>query len=257
MAAKDIPWLEIKTEYIDENLDKVIDYLSAQQASLQSDQIYEMTCSLLEKRVQTLLLPLSTAAIDEGTDRETCLHALRILGSFILSQGDRTETAVREAFFYFNKLLIELVPDSYTEDLCEIAINNITQNGILILAFNWDDMKRPNPEAIAIKIIKGATFSPEYVQLSWFENKGSLKVESGTIELFEKNRDNSAFKKFSSSLGIMDDRIKVQTESGDRIAQSKEDDVDVMESFALSVMRGQAKTVPSPPKQLKQYQEKV
>ena len=52
MAQSSTPfWLEIKTEYIDANLDKVIAYLSKESANKEADSFFEETQKLLGQRV--------------------------------------------------------------------------------------------------------------------------------------------------------------------------------------------------------------
>ena len=48
-------WLEIKTEHIDANLDKVIEYLSKEASNNETDSFYEETEKLLGKRVRELV----------------------------------------------------------------------------------------------------------------------------------------------------------------------------------------------------------
>ena len=55
MAQNSTPfWLEIKTEYIDANLDKVIEYLSKEASNSETDSFYEKTEKLLGQRVREL-----------------------------------------------------------------------------------------------------------------------------------------------------------------------------------------------------------
>ena len=73
MAQNSTPfWLEIKTEYIDANLDKVIEYLSKEASNSETDSFYEETEKLLGKRVRELVGSLAAQPLsaEESKDKE-------------------------------------------------------------------------------------------------------------------------------------------------------------------------------------------
>ena len=259
MATQNTPfWLEIKTEYIDENLDKVLRYLEKNSKQPEKDSFYDQTKTLLEERVKELLSELSSIPLeteDEIIDKEVLLPKLKILGAYLLIQGRSSESIVKESFFFFLYLLMKVVPESYTEDLCDISIKCITQNELIQCGFSWSELSSEQLEIMVHKIINGSRFSEDYVPTAWYQGKGSVKVENGNIDLYEKNRDDSLFSKFSPSLIILDRTIKVQVPTSDRIILSEADDIDVMNAFTTEVMRTQKKTTPSPIKLLKRYSQ--
>ena len=125
MASADTPlWLEIKTEYIDANLDKVIQYLSKGSA-MSGDSFYQETVKLLSRRIRELIDSMAESKICEdntGTADGKIVN-LRLLGAYLLIQESWTDSLTHEAFFYFIKTLVEILPDEYTESLTETAIN--------------------------------------------------------------------------------------------------------------------------------------
>ena len=125
-------WLEIKTEYIDANLEKVIAYLSKESGEPGTDPFYEETERLLEKRVRELTEALSVSPIgqEDGTvEKDSGMDTLRILGAWLLIQDKYRDVLSREVYFFFIKTLSTLVPDSYAEDLTEQAVLCFTSNG--------------------------------------------------------------------------------------------------------------------------------
>ena len=258
MATQNTPfWLEIKTEYIDANLDKVLGYLEKNSKQPEKDSFFEQTKALLEGRVKELLLELSTSSVetDNAIDKEALLPKLKILGAFLLIQGRSCDFTVKESLFFFLYLLMKIIPESYTEDLCDIAIKCLTQNELIYCGFSWNELSSEQLEIIAHKIINASRFSEDYSPAAWFQGKGSAKIEKGSIDLYEKNRDDSVYSKFSPSLIILDKTIKVQVPTSDRIILSEADDIDVMNAFTTEVMRVQQKTIPSPIKLLKRYSQ--
>ena len=62
-------WLEIKTEYIDANLEKVIAYLSRESSEPGTDSFYEETQKLLGKRVRELIRSLASTPIGQEDEK--------------------------------------------------------------------------------------------------------------------------------------------------------------------------------------------
>ena len=125
-------WLEIKTEYIDANLDKVIEYLSKEASNNETDSFYEETEKLLGKRVRELVgsLAAQPLAAEESKNKEQNLSNLRLLGAWLLIQ-DRLATAeVRQAYFFFLKTLSALVPETLTEELTELAVQCLVKTTV-------------------------------------------------------------------------------------------------------------------------------
>ena len=207
-------WLEIKTEYIDANLDKVIAYLSKESAEPGTDPFYEETERLLTKRVEELVESLSGSPVgqeDEPSGREGSLAALKILGAWLLIQDSYTDTFSREVYFFFMKTLSVMVPDSYAEELTSQAVLCLTRNGFQRPAFSWADIKDPQPEVIAHKVIHGSSFSGDPGPEAWFQGKGSVRLHDGFVEIYAANKADAQFAKTASSLMLLDQAISAQT----------------------------------------------
>ena len=85
-SSNSIPlWLDIKTEYIDENFEKVIDYLKG---GNKRDAFYQTTVELLGKRVEEYLKTLKTrsASYNESIEIDTARlkFETRLLASYLL-----------------------------------------------------------------------------------------------------------------------------------------------------------------------------
>ena len=251
-------WLEIKTEYIDANLEKVISYLSKESGEPGTDPFYEETERLLTKRVRELVTTLSSKPIgrEEGEEEKTeAIDALRILGSWILIQDTYENSLSSEVYFFFLKTLSSLVPDSYSEDLAALALCCLTRKGITRPGFSWADIKTVQPEVMAHKIIHGAAFSEELAPETWYQGKGSVRVREGFVEIYPANRADAQFSKTASSLMLLDQAISVQTPPSERIQQKSEDDLEVMNHFTVGFLRDCEKVTPSPQQHLKRYVE--
>ena len=172
MESQNTPfWLEIKTEYIDANLDKVISYLSKESQVPGTDPFYEETERLLSERVKELSDSLSSAPIgseDGSFSKDENLTALRILGAFVLVSEDMSAPPVKEAYFFFLKTLSCLVPSSVVEELTEFAVRSLTKKSIVNPGFSWADLKTVQSEILARKLINTASLSEETLPDAWF-----------------------------------------------------------------------------------------
>ena len=251
-------WLEIKTEYIDANLEKVLAYLSRESSEPGTDSFYEETEKLLGKRVRELIRSLASTPIgqeDEIGEKEAAVQALRILGAWILIQESYGDAFCSEVYFFFLKALSTLVPDTYTEELAAHAVCCLTRKEIIRPGFSWADIKSVQPEVMAHKIIHGAAFSEEDAPEAWFQGKGSVKVQNGTVAIHQANKADSQYAKTASSLMLLGQAISVQTAPSDRIQQKSEDDIEVMNHFTVGFLRESVKVTPSPEQSLKRYVE--
>ncbi len=246
-------WLEIKTEYIDANLDKVIEYLSKESANPQHDSFYEETVSLLRTRIKELLDTLSQRAIwesDETADKAAGIAVLRMLGSYLLVEGPSGKM-VRDAFFFFTKTLASVLPGNYMEDLAEVAVRSLVFPPERF-GFSWQDIKEVQAEVMAHKFLASVALSAKQAPEAWYQNKGSICIKDGAVNLYTGNKEEVAFARTNASLPLFDDLLKVQS-ANDRIQQKDEDNLDVMEKFTKDYIREMGKSKPAPVHSLKRY----
>ena len=241
-------WLEIKTEYIDANLDKVINYLAKEAVNPEHDAFYDETVTLLGRRAVELTDTLSEASIwdaDETADKGEALTALRMLGAALLA-GAKAPAG----YFFFVKTLATIVPASYIDDLTEIAVKSLSYK-VEKLGFNWSDIKEVQREILAHKVITAAVFADSPAPEAWFQGKGSVRIKDGVIDLLAKNKEEAAIARLSASLEILEDVIRVQ--ASERIQQKDEDNPEEMDRFTTDFIRDAASMRLTPMKALKTY----
>ncbi len=109
-------WIELKTDYIDTNFDRLVQYLE-QNKTFKEDKFYVETLNLLHKRVSQLIQDLSAKPLYEidrilqdetGSKKGTILFYIRLLGIFLLSSACKNPEEKRIAFVY-QQLLLALV----------------------------------------------------------------------------------------------------------------------------------------------------
>ena len=101
-------WLDIKKEYIDENIDGVLSYLHkrVKNTALQ-DSFYQTTVNLLEERVQSLIQTITAAPLQENMCKDEDLSLVcRMCAMYLLVFPEDTELR-RNAYSLMLQSLLE------------------------------------------------------------------------------------------------------------------------------------------------------
>ena len=99
-------WLDTRTEYIDANFDKFVDYLYKNRGQ-QSDLFYQTSIDLLRRRVVELInalssVPLSAEDLSEinPAKKQEILFNIKLLGIYLLSESKERWDVPAKAFLY-------------------------------------------------------------------------------------------------------------------------------------------------------------
>ena len=105
-------WLDLKIDYIDENFNKVFNYIY-QNFTTKRDPFYDITINLLEKRIDSLVQEYQDQQLlyDENLalDKDKLFFTARLLGLYLLSV-DNSAKNYRTAFVLFAYILALLEP---------------------------------------------------------------------------------------------------------------------------------------------------
>ena len=200
-------WLDIKTEYIDESFDKVLDYLKS---SNKSDSFYRLTLNLMVKRGLELLETLKTRPLYYGesadNDKERLSFETRVLAAALLSNAETDTVTKKRLIMPLLNTLSMLVPADLCGDLLSLMVDNIITQAEPRLLFNWDDVIKFEPQILAYKIINGVMFDdPKPAELC-YENKGCMTVWEDKLGLAALNEDTLRLKGslVTTSMDVLD-----------------------------------------------------
>ncbi len=249
-------WLEIRSEYLDANLEKVLSYLSREVKNRDSDPFFEETERLLDIRVRELIDRFSGSPLWglDTIEKADLLLMLRLTGAWILIREPMVDISAREVYLFFIQTLSLLVPDTYLEDLTDLAVRSLASKSVVRVGFSWSDLKNIQVEVLAHKVIESAMIDSEYCPETWYQGHGSVRINEGFVEVRETNREDARFIKTTSSLMILDEKVSVQTVVSDRIQQKDEDSLEVMNTFTNSIIRTISKVTPSIVGQTNRYE---
>lgn len=264
MAEDNTPlWLEIKPEYIDSNIDSVISYLSRNYNKSDNDSFYDETVKLLAARSSEIISGLSDSGIEifDVADKNgnICkgrnITELRILGSDILVNQNSHYERQKEAFFFFVMILGTMVSERYTDDLSAFAVSSLNKGKVISYGFTFEHLKSVQPEVISELILKETKYDRTAdADQSWFEGKGTMRIADGVIEVHDRNRKEATVRHTVASLELLDNMISVQTEPSDKLKEKDSGDIEAMDLFTNSFIKGMDKIIPTPTQTLQEYE---
>lgn len=256
-SERNIPiWLDIKTEYIDENFEKVLDYLAN---GTKTDAFYKTTVELLGKRVEQYLTSLLQKPIcyseSYNYDLEEIKRDTRLIAAYLLV--DKEDESLKRKKFFMPLLhsLSLIVPVELSGDLLNLMIENIIYENEPRLFFGWDDVMNFEPQILAHKIINGEVFSKPTIADISFEGNGILMVRDESLCIAAMTLENVNLKKSQlvTSLPVIDDKIKLLTTKSTKLKQSDEENIEALEKYIKDFILDQSKALKPKEKPKKTY----
>ena len=248
-TTKNIPlWLDIKVEHIDQNFEKVLEYLKSAD---KTDSFYRITLEILDKRGKDLLETLKARPIYYGEsashDKDNLVFETRLLAAILLSNPDMDSATKKRLVMPLLNLLGLLVPADICGDLIMLMVNNLIYKDEPKILFNWDDIIKFEPQILAHKIINSMVFENDgYAELS-YENKGTLSTTSDALEIIPMNEDAIKLKRFqlTPSMEILEGKINLVTLKNEKLKKSEENNIEAIEKFTKEFVTEQLGVTPS------------
>lgn len=260
MATKNnVPlWLDIKTEYIDENFEKVLNYLKS---GNKNDAFYKTTIELLGQRVEEYLKTLKTrpAYFSENTsnyDLEKLTFESRLVAAYLLASRDDGDVIKRKRLYMpFLHSLSLLVPADMCGDLLGLMMDNMIYKDEPVLLFGWDDVVSFEPQILAHKIIYGKSFPKAETAETRYEMLGCATIWDNALGIAPLNLADLKKKKeqIASSIDVIGGKLKLITTKNEKLKQSDEDNIDLIAVHARNFVEEQSRVKPSSEKRKKEY----
>lgn len=250
-------WLDIKTEYIDENFEKVLEYLKS---GSKRDAFYQKTIDLLGARIDEYLKTLKTrpACFSESNEYDTnkLSFETRLIGAYLLVVKSEDNIIARKRLYMpFLYSLCLQVPTSLCGDLLSLMVDNVIYEEEPALLFGWDDICDFHPVILAHKILNGKPFKHSQSAQIEYEKKGCVMLWEGALGIAPINL--ADFKKKKSqmvaTLDAVDGKIKTLSQKSAKLKQSEENSIEAIEKHALNFVQEQLKVKPTTAKPQKIY----
>ena len=234
-------WLDIKTEYIDGNIVKVIEYLHKGSFSPdRQDSFYSMTLSLLERRVWEMLERRDSVPIyrdgPETEDLSDAEFSVRLYGAFLLS-GIKADAAMRlRVSVAFLTALMSLIPESHRRELLDLVLDMLT--GRAELRLDWTDLTSLQPQVLAVKLVGAAAASNSSSPVTlWYEGRGSAEICAEGLKVAYSGRGDFARASLVPSFHVLDSRLQILAPKSDKLGQAESRNLDRLESFTSDYLR--------------------
>ncbi len=232
-------WLSLRTDYIDDNFDKLVEYVRNQDDK--TDNFYKQTLSLLEKRVEELIDSESKKRIyEEAGSREDSLFNVKLLAVYLLTI-DKANSNYFEALVALMVELMHITPRRSQELLSKIS-ECLKHKSIRELGFGWYDYDNYIGEEIfAVNICQNMKFE-EPLAHRQYVNRGTLMVTNNNIFISNHNLAETRRLATSPTTSVETDTgFTVITKAADRLKAAHETSILNIEAFARDFVREQEK----------------
>jgi len=251
-------WLDIKTEYIDQNFEKVLGYLKN---GIKRDTFYQTTVDLLGKRVEEYLSTLKKRPVSFSEssvyDVEKLKFETRLIAAYLLVFDDGDVVKRKRLYMPFLHSLSLLVPTNLCGELLELMVDNMIYQDEPKLHFGWDDVFDFKPQVLAHKILNSKDFQGSPVSESTYERKGCATIWGKSLGIAPMNQKD--FKKkevqMAASIGSIGGKLNLLSPKSEKIKQSDEDNIELIEKYTQSFIEEQQKVKSSTKKVKKIYSE--
>jgi hypothetical protein len=231
-------WLNIKTEYIDENLDKFLQYLHSESLKTgEKDAFFKTSTVLLRQRVSKLLDAQGTVPIYDNIP--DVADSIKILMAFLLT-AERDELYSR-AYLCFLDNLVSLIPNrdtlghpskSYPEKMLRYWLDVVLSDNPGVSMFGWNDLFNLQPQVITFKIkecLKSIAADDKRNHRRFeYIGKGCLSFDGSMLNVAPCNLQelHSRQENMPPSVSIMDGHINLLSYRDEKLKQSRLNDIE-------------------------------
>lgn len=181
-----LPWFPLTPDYIDKYNESVIKYLKDEASSSKEDKSFSTTVSLLHQRAEQLLAEFSSKPLEEAeiTGESLLLQYIRTVGTEVFMQLKKEVPA--KGMLIFLCYLVALYDNELTDEMSSLICKAIRAEKVKDIEFSMDDMVNPDVHALA-KALQNTVFETSSEPV-WYEKKGTLKMDSDGISIYDMSR---------------------------------------------------------------------
>lgn len=255
-------WLDIKPEYIDENIAKVLEYLQKCSHSPEdrNDSFYSTTLSLLKSRAEEKLGQLDATPLYKCYEKENeeakagnCDEeseiCLKVFGAYLLISSEENDSLALRATLAFLGILISMVPDTIVDDLYFLALERLC--GKSRIFFDWDDIIDLKPQVLASKIIAGKETCTSAKEFK-YEGKGCVTISEKGLSVCSLPPDDIQRRSQVPVFSVSEGMLNALSEKSDKLSKNLSRDIEALDYFTTTYVRG-FKSLPLRSRQKKTY----
>lgn len=186
-------WLQVKKEYIDENLEALINYLSKATTNDRQNNDYKLTIDALSDRVEDISSaiasqPLFCTSISDA-DRHKYIR-LMVAHLIVCQENNWSDLETFAALCNLFETTGQLLPTDISDRLTDLCLSCLKNVEIYKLEVTWSDIKNPDsfyPQVVASKIAKTTLKPISNGAIQYYQNKGCLIVDGDDTKIAALN----------------------------------------------------------------------
>lgn len=227
-------WLDLRKEYIDDNFDKLQNYLQKCSMNNDKDSFYEITLNLLRERIEDLVNSLASRPIYKEDDAvEDPTFNIRLLALYLLVDSD--PQLLPSAYVAFMGELKTLQP-KFSDNFLDNAMKALSHERISSLGFTWQDLDNIKTELFAYKASQ-ANFEQPLQKPRFYQRYGTAIATSDGLYLTHENQED-AKKLIRSGASSIDTGVGVmlRTTASQKLKQSLDNSIPEMMEYTTDFM---------------------
>jgi hypothetical protein len=260
MKPSDTPlWLNLKSEYIDDNFEALLRYLRDYAVGRDKDSFYATTAALLAQRVAHLLQDCSERPLYEGdlraaeeSDPQRHSFPIRLLGAYLLVRvGDSSESSPSDEMIStaaYLQLLTFLMEEQrkYAPQLMQQMTACLHAATLVTVGYGWNDLIDYQPDLFAYKVAHHSGCSHTLRPLSAYVGHGTLFIDAPGVYLVPAvgEKSHSLLAGGADSL-LTDSGIALRTPAAEKLRQSQERSLQEIYNYVGDFLQSISSLVPT------------
>lgn len=245
-------WLDIKPQYIDENFDRVLEYLHSK-SSMENDSFYGVTVDLMEKRVSRLLeeqycIPLYKEDTQSYAEMQ---FAVKLLAAYLLLGTQKCKNDYNwfsQVYVVMLKNLFSLTSKDMSTDFLLLTIDAIKGKVSIKMPYGWGDLKDFSPDIFSHKLVSLQTKSKEECPGGTYEGKGLLYIDKDNVNIAACSKQELTRKQLVATFTAFEGKFNIMTSKADKLKQSEHTNIASLETFVRNFITNQRNVAISKPK---------
>ncbi len=220
-------WLDLRTEYIDDNFDNLVEYL---RKADKNESFYKKTIDLLEQRIEELINEISSCRLYADNADNDKLKKAKMLAVYLLTSDSKAKYST-EAFVALMKELSIMWPN-HAKALINKAIDRLTNTEIVNQGFTWQNYSEIHKELFTYNLINNAKFINPIKGFKYISSHGTAILNNTGLYLCSKSLKES-YRLLNNGAQSMDTGvgIRIITPPGEKLKQSQEKEIKAISDF--------------------------
>ena len=234
-------WLDLKKEYIDDNFEKLKNYLREYAEKDSKDTFYATTIELFRERISDLLRDISERPVyADEQERQQLMANLSMLATYLLADGNHP--LAFPAYVAFMNGLRQLTP-RLADQIVQTTMKRIRYEKVSYLGFSWNDLEKIGTEIFAHNACKQVRFETPISKPHILSKYGTAILTSDALVLTHANKAD-AKKLLKDGANSLDTGVGItlRTTSSQKLKQSLSNSVVDMDEFTKDFILAQAKS---------------